>query len=599
MESKLSISRTVNSANLKRPADRSSTGPVRHRYASVADEKAVGATYTPKNLSDFVAKQIAGAATALPKERPIRLFDPAVGDGQLLLSLLEQLDPSITKRAEVHGFETDPRALQVAERRIQDFSRDIPVRFNHRSFLEFVLEAYGDDETANLFGEVNHEPYDLIIANPPYVRTQIMGAKRTQELATKFSLAGRVDLYYPFLLGIGKVLNPDGIAGIIVSNRFMTTKSGTSVRRQVLERFDIEHVWDLGDTKLFHAAVLPAVLLAKGKNGHTGIASKFTSIYATDAEATADALDTIDALSQNGVVQTPSQGRFLVKHGTLNTNGTADGVWRIETSEAERWLATVARHQWGSFKDIGKVRVGVKTCADKVFIRDDWQLLDDERPELIQPLITHHMGQQFKAKPLNRPKEILYPYITLSGKREPICIDDFPKSKKYLQKHRKALESRKYLIDSGRKWYELWVPQDPAAWSQPKIVFRDISKRPTFWIDLSGAIVNGDCYWITCSKHERIDLLWLAVSVANSSFIERFYDLKFNNKLYAGRRRFMTQYVENFPLPDPESKISQEIISRVKTLFDHMSSSNAEKIEESLDSLVWKAFGLAREKVTR
>lgn len=592
MDRNLPSSRAVNAANLSRPAERSSTGPVRRRYAQVADDKAVGATYTPKNLSDFVAKQIAGAATALPKERPVRLFDPAVGDGQLLLSLLEQLDPGIAKQAEVHGFETNPGALQVAKRRIQAFSRDIPVRFEPRSFLEFVLEAYGDEKTKNLLREVSHEPYDLIIANPPYVRTQIMGAKRTRELATKFSLAGRVDLYQPFLLGIGNFLHPEGVAGIIVSNRFMTTKSGTSIRRQVLERFDIEHVWDLGDTKLFSAAVLPAVLLAKGKNGNASLASKFTSIYATDTEATAEATDVIDALSQDGVVQTPSQGRFLVKHGKLSTNGTADGVWRIETSEAERWLATLAKHQWGRFKDIGNVRVGVKTCAEKIFIRDDWQLLDDERPELLQPLITHHMGQRFKAKTLKRPKEILYPHITLAGKRKPICIDDFPKSKKYLERHRETLESRKYLIDSGRKWYELWVPQDPAAWSQPKIVFRDISKRPTFWMDLSGAIVNGDCYWITCSGHERHDLLWLAVSVANSSFIEQFYDLKFNNRLYAGRRRFMTQYVEDFPLPDPESKISQEIISNVKRLFDRMPAGNTEKMEKSLDRLVWKAFGL-------
>ena len=596
VDSNLPGSKAVHAANRSRPAERSSIGPVRRRYAHVADAKAVGATFTPKNLSDFVAKQIVGAATAMPKERPIRLFDPAVGDGQLLLSLLEQLDPGIAKQAEVHGFETNPRALQAAKRRIQDFSRDIPVRFESRDFLEFVLEAYGDEKTENLLLEVNHEPYDLIIANPPYVRTQIMGAKRTRELATKFRLAGRVDLYHPFLLGIGNVLHPEGVAGIIVSNRFMTTKSGTSIRRQVLERFEIEHVWDLGDTKLFSAAVLPAVLLAKGKNGNTSLASKFTSIYATDAEATAEATDVIDALSQNGVVQTPSQGRFLVKQGKLRTNGTADGVWRIETSEAERWLATVAKHQWGRFKDIGKVRVGVKTCADKVFIRDDWQFLESERPELVRPLITHHMGQRFKAKTLHRPKEILYPHVTLADKRKPIYIDDFPKSKKYLERHRETLESRKYLIDSGRKWYELWVPQNPAAWSQPKIVFRDISKRPTFWMDLSGAIVNGDCYWLTCSGHERHDLLWLAVSVANSSFIERFYDLKFNNRLYAGRRRFMTQYVENFPLPDPESKTGQEIIRNVKKLFDHMPAGNTEKMEKSLDRLVWRAFGLAFEE---
>jgi len=45
--------------------------------------------------------------------------------------------------------------------------------------------------------------------------------------------------------------------------------------------------------------------------------------------------------------------------------------------------------------------------------------------------------------------------------------------------------------NSGREWYEIWVPQDPAAWDQPKLVFRDISEEPMFWIDHDGAVVNG------------------------------------------------------------------------------------------------------------
>ena len=88
------------------------------------------------------------------------------------------------------------------------------------------------------------------------------------------------------------------------------------------------------------------------------------------------------------------------------------------------------------------------------------------------------------------------------------------------------------------------------------------------------------------------DLLWLALAVGNSSFIETFYDRRFNNKLYAGRRRFMTQYVEKFPLPEPESEVGQEIIDAVKTIFEATPSSEAEKLEVVLDGLVWKAFGV-------
>ena len=102
---------------------------------------------------------------------------------------------------------------------------------------------------------------------------------------------------------------------------------------------------------------------------------------------------------------------------------------------------------------------------------------------------------------------------------------------------------------ANRKWYEIWVPQNPEAWKHRKIVFRDISEKPQFWLDDTGAIVNGDCYWIDINPDTVDDVVYLALAVANSSFIEKFYDVKFNNKLYSGKRRYQTQYVEQFPIP--------------------------------------------------
>ena len=569
---------------------------IKHRYSVVTEKKAGGATYTPKFLSDFVARQIVETAKALSDDQPIRLLDPAVGDGELLLSLLEQLDRATRKRVEVYGFETDPDALRDAEERINDLCLNVPVQFDHHSFLEFVLEAFGDGGNGNLFRTSVPETYDLIIANPPYVRTQIMGAAQARLLSEQFSLTGRVDLYYAFILGMAKVLKPQGIAGIIVSNRFMMTKSGASVRRALMESFNIRHVWDLGDTKVFDAAVLPAVLLVEGKNGHKREVPDFTSIYETTESATAESVDAIDALSKDGIVQTGNGRRFQVQHGKLNTSGTADGVWRIATEAVESWLATVNDQAWGTFRHIGKIRVGVKTCADKVFIRDDWEDLPG-RPELLMPLTTHQIARRFKASIPDRPKEILYPHEVVQGKRQAIDLSEYPLSKAYLEQHREELLSRKYVVEAGRNWYEIWVPQDPDAWDQPKLVFRDIAEKPTFWIDLERSVVNGDCYWLACQNSSRSDLLWLAAAVANSTFIERFYDYRFNNKLYAGRRRFMTQYVQEFPLPDPDSAIGKAIIEKAHQVYDCVPSLKAEEFEKDLDRMVWEAFGLVVEEV--
>jgi adenine-specific DNA-methyltransferase len=568
------------------------------RYEVVTEEKAGGATYTPKILADFVAQQIVKAFQTRSKERPIRVLDPAIGDGELLISLLEQLGHGRDLKIEVHGFETSPKAMNLAMARLKQKFPSAPLFFEQKNFLEFVLEEFGAGRNGGLFQPAAPDSYDLIIANPPYVRTQIMGATQAQLLSEQFGLAGRVDLYYAFLFGMAKVLEPQGIAGIIVSNRFMTTKSGASVRLALTEQFNIRHVWDLGDTKLFDAAVLPAVILVEGKNGHKAAIPDFTSIYETTETGREFATDPIDALSKDGLVEIDDGRCFLVKHGALNTGGTLEGVWRIATETGDAWLDTVKAKTWGTFRNIGKIRVGVKTCADKVFIRSDWENLPEpEQPELLRPLTTHHIARRFKALTSAKPRQILYAHKVVHGQRRAADLSQYPKSKRYLEQHRAVLEHRYYVIEAGREWYELWVPQDPAAWEQPKLVFRDIAEKPTFWIDLEGSVVNGDCYWLISENGAQENLLWLAAAVANSTFIERFYDARFHNKLYAGRRRFITQYVEEFPLPDPHSVIGKALISKAKHIYECIPSPEVETLQEELDCMVWEAFGLIVKEV--
>ena len=81
------------------------------RYSDATAKKAGGATYTPTELADFVARAITSATGAWASNDTIRILDPAVGDGELLMSLLAQLDRPGMPAIEAHGFETNHQAL--------------------------------------------------------------------------------------------------------------------------------------------------------------------------------------------------------------------------------------------------------------------------------------------------------------------------------------------------------------------------------------------------------------------------------------------------------------------------------------------------------
>ena len=550
--------------------------------------KSTGSHYTPTGLAEFVATALVESFES--RGSTAKVVDPAVGDGELLAALLRKWPGKVISA----GFDTDASAITCAEKRLRDEFPDVSLQLDCADFLDLSIAGGADD-----FFRASPPQFDVVIANPPYVRTQVLGADRAQALARQFGLTGRVDLYFAFIEGIGEVLRPGGVAGIIVSNRFMTTRSGCTVRARLLERFDVMHVWDFGDTKLFEAAVLPAVLLLRKKDGRPAGVPKFSSIYSTSEPALARSATIFNALMENGVVAVKGD-RYLVRHGELDHGNRADGVWKIATAESDEWMTTVRAHTFSTFGDLGKIRVGVKTTADKVFIRDDWESLnEDERPELLRPLITHAIARRYRARKTQRPKHILYTHELRDGEKRAVDLTQFPCAARYLERHRAILEARRYVIEGGRQWFEIWVSQNPARWPLPKLVFPDISEKPTFWIDLDGSVVNGDCYWLTTNDPAQTELLWLAVAVGNSSFAEEFYDHQFHNKLYSGRRRFMTQYVEKFPLPDPTTPLAKEIIACAKTLFELDGAPDGLPLQNRIDRMVREAFGLPVEEVAR
>jgi methylase of polypeptide subunit release factors len=572
------------------------------RTRTAPQRKSEGAHYTPASLADFVARRIVQEFRA-DAAQGIKILDPACGDGSLLTALIRALRGSSESAPDVHvyGFDTSVEAARRAEAALSSlhFRGTLAVRAD--DFLEVVAPSITLQES--LFNETSRTAgsFDVVIANPPYVRTQVMGSEKSQRLAATFDLAGKVDLYFAFIRGIGHVLKPAGVAGIIVSNRFMTTKSGAALREYIHREFDVVSVCDLGDTRLFEAAVLPAVLILRRKQrGLSTRATEYISIYSVrDAGGGNPASNVFEALSNAGRHQVPSGEVFEVKKGHLDMGPSQGSVWRLATGEGDNWLATVAKHATMTFADVGAIRVGIKTTADKIFIRRDWDdFPPDERPELLRPIITHHGAQRFRSARLERGPSVLYTHTVKSGRRVPVNLAEHPKSQRYLEQHRERLASRTFLLEAGRQWFEIWVPQDPDTWRLPKLVFRDIAEKPMFWIDRDGAIVNGDCYWLAVEE-SRLDLLYLTAAVGNSTFIETFYDHRFNNKLYAGRRRFITQYVREFPLPNPASNVARSMVALTKKLIETEETETAEKLALELDDLTWRSFGLRREESRR
>ncbi|GLZ41262.1 methyltransferase domain-containing protein [Actinokineospora sp. NBRC 105648] len=501
--------------------------PIDHR-------KRLGAHYTPAALAGFLAGRVRRVLPAT--DGPIRVLDPACGDGELLAAVAAHWPD-----AELVGFDLDADAVATAKARLPH------AELTQADFTE-ATPGPGS--------------FDLVITNPPYVRTQVLGGAAAARLAARYGLRGRIDLTHPFVAVVPELLRPGGVLGLLCSNRFLTTRAGANVRALLGKQLAVREVFDLGDTRLFEAAVLPAIVIAvKGEQAE----ARYASAYQVDQEAPEGDLYAALTADEDRVIRVGAR-TFAVSTGTL-VRGTPEQPWRLTTPARERRHADVRSRTWRSLGELAKIRVGIKTTADPVFISEDWDGLPPEHsPEaqLLRPLLTHHDVRAWLPPGPPRAR-VLYPYLDLPT-RAVVDLKDHPRAAAYLESHRARLESRGYLTAAGREWFEIWVPQRPALWREPKIVFPDISPEPRFTVDRSGAVVNGDCYWISVPELGGDELAHLVLGIANSTFGARFYDEVCGNRLYAGRRRWITQYVGLLPLPDPVTPAAQEVIRVAREL---------------------------------
>jgi tRNA1(Val) A37 N6-methylase TrmN6 len=583
-------------------------GPERSKDTAV---KANGVHYTPDDLARFLAR---AALSHVQAEQGCRVLDPACGDGALLRAVVHELTPSARGPLRIVAYETDSAAADLARSSLEglgvlsvevveaDFLLSLPdeVRADCQVSGQGSLFAEGIDSAADM----NTGRFDIVISNPPYVRTQVLGAERAQKLAKSFGLTGRVDLAHAFALGMSRMVASDGVLALLTSNRFMTTRSGSQVRAFLRSQFRIVDVYDLGDTKMFSAAVLPAIVIAKRQREHDSTPASFVRVYRSHGRSRSpvDAPAILAAIADptfEGELKT-ADGVFGVERGHLAPSTRSDDPWCMSTARSGRWLQTLEEHRTASFQDVVEIKVGVKTTADSVFIRADWEELPPNmRPEdeLLHSLLTHHEATRWSVG-RTAERRILYPYCTGAKGREPIDLTLYPRARAYLDSHRERLEARHYLVNSGREWFEIWVPHKPSDWSAPKVVFPDISVEPRFFLDVSGCIVNGDCYWLKTKHCVETEWLYVLLGIGNSTLAVAYYDALFHNKLYAGRRRFMTQYVQAFPLPDISSPVVRRLCNVVRDIVNaNPDSTQRLAMEIEANRLAWTAFGLCEEEV--
>ena len=433
--------------------------------------------------------------------------------------------------------------------------------------------------------------FDLVVANPPYVRQELLGSALKARLKKRYPAVytGTADLYVYFYARALELLRPGGVAAFITSNKWLRAGYGEKLRQHLHTAAAVQTLIDFGDLPVFGAIAYPQIIVFR--NAPPPAEHTVRALTVTD-------LGAVEQLSEVVQAEAWAQPRESLR---------ADG-WTL-VKPITRDLMKKIRLSGLPLKDYvgGQIFVGLKTGLNQAFIIDR-QIRDQlasEDPESLAVIHSWLRGRDVKrwqikadqqyiiAIPSSNDKDAQMPWSKANSVDEAFEIfrDAYPSIWKYLQQYEGNLRKRS---DQGKFWWELRSCAYYWAFSQPKIIWPDIAKRCEFTLDHTNAYVDMTLFVIPTD-----DLFLLGI--LNSSVVE-WSVTHTSSTIQQGFLRFKNIYVSPIPIPTPTAEQRAAIETLVTQLLalhreGRPPATQVAALEAELNAQVYAVYDLTRAEI--
>lgn len=389
--------------------------------------------------------------------------------------------------------------------------------------------------------------FDIVLANPPYVRQEIvkqqMGAPYKDALVKAYPLVGNgtADLYVYFYARALQLLRPGGMLAFISPNKWFRTAYGAKLRAHITATCEVRSITDFGELPIFEtAATFPMVFVACKHFGAKNDVVRFTQV----ANLGAPYPDVRAVIAQCGAVLPPD---------ALNGDN-----WTLTDATTATRLRTMAAAgvPLGEYVR-GQIYRGVLTGCNEAFYltgaQKDALIAQDLRSaELIKSLAVGDDVRRWRVVDKAR-----WMIVTPIG----VNIDHYPAILAHLQQFQAQLEKR---YDKGKYWWELRACNYYNKFDVPKIVYPQIMLEPRFTLDDKAMITNQKCFIIGSQDLFVLGLL-------NSSAVWNLLAIKsvgMGDPSQRGRLEPRREDIMQIPVPDVSSAERAAIADLVQHCLD-------------------------------
>jgi len=515
------------------------------RVSKTSAPSDTGIYFTPPALARTLAEEATNHIRGVAN-RPLLIFDPACGSGELLKECVRLLKlRGHSGRVQVIGWDRSPAAVDMAR---------FVLAWERRTWLDQQLEV-----TVECRDSVTEETWprgvDVVVMNPPFLSWQLMDSDQQAAVARVLGASSKPNLAIAFARRALEALGEAGVLAMVAPNSLLEGASGRETREAMARTLNAQLVARLGDQSIFARALVDAGLYV-GRRKPT-YEQPTAVLWADSRQPSLNRA--LRALRRwRGAEIEPISGEGFSVYLREGVAATGDpwisreyGAWR----QYEQFRNNEKTSPAGKLFDI---RQGVRLGND-VFVVPRGYVKGLARGErrFFRPAV---MNPSIVDGKLEDSYYVFYPYTTglppIESERE---LEHYvPRYfSEYLSKAKKVLQSRKTLKRQAElKWWDLLWSRAWQREREVKIVSKYFGGRRSFGVDREGdfVVVVGNAWLLQRAEIEREitdEEFYLAILAYLSSSIA--YDVLnyLSIQVSGGQLDLSNKYVSDLPVLNP------------------------------------------------
>ncbi len=574
-------------------------GRIYEKLIPIEERKKLGQYYTPPQIIELILKLIV-------KEPNQRVLDPSCGSGgflvgayKYLLNLKEKTRATTEHEnqtllnqivgIEINQFPAHLSVINLAMQGIKFRTNEINVLINDffdvKSFGEWWQMEYKKahlDKKEEKSGTYRY--FDCIVANPPYIRQEIITQKKKLQDIMKFEsvdIDKTSDIYSYFFVHATQFLRNEGRLGFITSNKWLEVGYGKSLQKFFMNNHKIFYVIEF-DAGAFEEVLVNTciTILQKEKDSKKRVGNrvKFARVKKLiNIDKLVHLLEKTDKDYEDDNIRLVIVPQFKLEK---------EDKWNIYLRAPKIYYKIIKNTKFVPLNKICNLKSGLKTGADEFFI------LTKEKINL-----------------LGLDKEYYKPLITSSDKLEELIIDNKPKYYVlYVNSTLLKIKSKNILnyIELGQKqkyhlrpsvggrteWFNIGKQSIPPIvfpcklWSN-FIVFKNNSER----------IPMKQFYQIEPINKRYTNFI---LGCLNSSITQLFLEMA-GRSYGGGVLEILIYEAQNLPVLNP-SQLSEKQIKDIEQKFKELTEmpfSDKDKFDKKrneLDNVIFDILGLSKDE---